>query len=329
MLLRRRDFGLEIASPAKVNLFFEVLAKRADGFHEIETLMAPVDCWDTLIARDDPTGPVRLDCQWAAEVVTEVAAHERFRVGLGELPPPGENLVVRAVLHMQQRLGTDRGLSLELRKRIPAAAGLGGASGDAAAALVAANELWSAGLSTAELMAVAAELGSDVPFFLAGQAAICRGRGEQVTPLAELPTLDVVVVWPGKGLSTADVYRRCRPSASPRSAERLLAAWQGGDLAAVGRELHNALQPAACELSREVGALLTELERLDCLGSQMSGSGSSCFALCRDRSQALAIAEQLRARSAGHVIVAQTISAPPPYAATPNAATPNAVIRDP
>ena len=122
------------------------------------------------------------------------------------MPEGPDNLVVRAVELVRRRAGVRRGAKLLLVKRIPAAAGLGGGSSDAAAALVAANEGWRLGRSRDELADWAAELGSDVPFFLAGGPAICRGRGERVEPVAGLGALDFVVVRPPEGLSTAAVY---------------------------------------------------------------------------------------------------------------------------
>ena len=140
-------------------------------------------------------------------------------------------------------------------KRIPAAAGLGGGSSDAAAALVAANEGWRLGRSREELAAWAAELGSDVPFFLAGSSAVCRGRGERVEPVVEFGAMSFVVVYPPEGLSTAAVYGACRPAEEARSSRPLLEALKRGDWRQAGRRLWNRLQPAAEALSPWVGRL--------------------------------------------------------------------------
>ena len=178
MHVHRSAGELVIQAPAKLNLFFEVLAKRADGYHEIETLMCPIDLYDTLHFQEDSSGEVRLRCR---RVFGAGGPGSR---GLHDVTEGPDNLVMRAVELVRRRAGVRRGARLLLVKRIPAAAGLGGGSSDAAAALVAANEGWRLGRSRDELAAWAAELGSDVPFFLAGTSAVCRGRGERVEPVA-------------------------------------------------------------------------------------------------------------------------------------------------
>ncbi|MEX0586210.1 MAG: hypothetical protein WD176_06185, partial [Pirellulales bacterium] len=174
MRVCRTTAGVEVQTPAKLNLFLEILAKRRDGYHEIESLLAPFAIYDTLLLTDEPGGEVTADCRWATGLGATAGPM------LGELPDPRHNLAVRAVELVRLRTGVTRGAKLRLVKRIPAAAGLGGASSDAAAALVAANLAWGLGLSHAELSALAGELGSDIPFFLGRGSAVCRGRGEKV-----------------------------------------------------------------------------------------------------------------------------------------------------
>jgi 4-diphosphocytidyl-2-C-methyl-D-erythritol kinase len=198
---------------------------------------------------------------------------------------------------------------MSLVKRIPAAAGLGGASSDAAAALVAANLGWNLGWTRERLMELAAELGSDVPFFLTEVgAAVCRGRGEQIAPL-RAARLHVVVVRPPVGLSTPQVYRRCRPAAAPASVQNLRQALECGNAAGVARQLANRLQAPAAELTTWIGQLEDEFSRQDCLGHQMSGSGSSYFGICRSARHAQRVASRLRARQAGMVYAAATAGA--------------------
>src|SRR5438045_753982 len=176
-------------APAKVNLFLEVVGKRPDGFHELRTLMAAVSLYDTLTFAPAPPGPIRLSCPG---------------VPLSTGP---ENLVVRAAEALRRYAGTDAGADVVLTKRIPLAAGLAGGSTDAAATLVGLNRLWGLGLSRAELMPLAAGLGSDVAFFLAPPCAWCTGRGEVVEPWPLGARLHLVLVAPPFGLGTADVYR--------------------------------------------------------------------------------------------------------------------------
>ncbi|MDZ7617406.1 MAG: hypothetical protein U1E05_10395, partial [Patescibacteria group bacterium] len=184
-----RSAGIvSVRAPAKINLFFEVLAKRADGYHEVETLMCPIDLYDTITFREDPSGQVQL----SSKQVFGAGGRRRARSGGtgGDVLPEGrDNLVVRAVELVRQTAGVQRGAAVRLVKRIPMAAGLGGGSSDAAAALVAANIGWDLNLGPDVLLRLAAQLGSDVPFFLAGSAAVCRGRGERIEPIDRMASL--------------------------------------------------------------------------------------------------------------------------------------------
>ena len=191
-------------------------------------------------------------------------------------------------------------------KRIPAAAGLGGGSSDAAAALVAANLGWKLGLSDAELAAAAAQLGSDVPFFLSGGPAVCRGRGERIEPVEELGALDFVVARPPAGLATAAVYDACRPAERPRVLAPLLEALGGGDRSRAGKLLWNRLQPAAERLSPWIARLREAFAKEDFLGHRMSGSGTAYFGLCRHARQARRLARRLLAGGVGGVFAVQT-----------------------
>ena len=286
MYFHRSAAGLVVQAPAKLNLFFEVLAKRPDGYHEIETLVYPIDLYDTLYLTDDPGGQIRLSCEFGCG-------------SWGDVPTGAENLVVRAVELLRRRAGVARGATMRLVKRIPSAAGLGGGSSDAAAALRAANLAWNLGWPDPRLAEIGAELGSDVPLFFAGGPAICRGRGEKVAAVARLGSLSFVVVRPPAGLSTAAVYGVCRRADRPQPLEPLLEAFARGDLAAAGRLLFNRLREAAEALSPWVRLLLGELAAVDCLGYGMSGSGTCCFGLCRHARHARRTAGRLQARGLG------------------------------
>ncbi|MGD9644652.1 MAG: 4-(cytidine 5'-diphospho)-2-C-methyl-D-erythritol kinase [Pirellulales bacterium] len=293
------DGGVVIHAPAKLNLFLEILSKRSDGFHEIETLMCPINLYDTLVFRDEPKGSITFACEFAVDPTRQGHAPK------ADVPSDATNLVVRAVELLRRTFAVTRGAQLRLVKRIPSAAGLAGGSSDAAAALVAANVVWQLGRSAAELSELAAQLGSDVPFFLAGGAAVCRGRGEQVTRVPEFGELAAVVVRPPAGLATADVYRACRPAAEPQSAQQLLDAWSGGHPRAVAEGLCNRLQAAAESLSPWIQKLRQEFSRLNFDGHQMSGSGTSYFGLCRHLRQARALAAVLRGRGVGQVFAVE------------------------
>jgi 4-diphosphocytidyl-2-C-methyl-D-erythritol kinase len=297
MRIHRSAVDLVVQAPAKLNLFFEVLARRDDGYHEIETVMCPISWFDTLHFRETEEERVSLKCRPVLGAAS---------LGLDAVSEGPENLVFRAVELVRQRAGVRRGAALRLVKRIPAAAGLGGGSSDAAAALVAANEGWRLGRSKEQLAAWAAELGSDVPFFLAGGPAICRGRGEQVQRITGVAPLYFVVVRPPAGLATAAVYGACRPAAKAMSVESVTVAMQQGDCRQLGRLLHNRLLGAAVQLSPWIPRLQEEFSRLDCLGHGMSGSGTSYFGLCRHARHANRVAERLRARGVGSVLAVRS-----------------------
>jgi 4-diphosphocytidyl-2-C-methyl-D-erythritol kinase len=297
-----------VLAPAKLNLFLEILARRPDGFHQIETLMVPINLYDSLTVRNDPGGAVRLTCRWAPGLLKANARADRESVAMPddrgpppvaeweELPEGSDNIVFRAVELLRVRAGVQSGTVLELTKRIPSAAGLGGGSSDAAAALAAVNQLWRLGWSRERLQEVAAEVGSDVPFFLGSGTAVCRGRGERIEPLPGVRTLDFLLVAPPGGLSTAEVYRGCRPAESPRPVAPLADAMREGDLRHIGSAIHNQLEPAAEGLSHWIGRAKRELTACGCTAVQMSGSGSSCFGICRDARQARRAARWMRAR---------------------------------
>ena len=315
MHVRSTATGLEVLTPAKLNLFLEVLGKRSDGFHEIETLMAPIGLYDTLYFENDPSGRIELACESAdsqcspdggAQTGRELAGRElagREQAGGERLPEGSQNIVFRAIELIRNRCQISSGARVRLVKRIPMAAGLAGGSSDAAAALVAANRAWGLNLPASELALLAAELGSDVPFFLEPGAAICRGRGERIERVQGLGALAFVVVKPPAGLSTADVYRACRPAQEAKTAAPLVAALRAGRLhEAVGR-FHNALQAAAEQLSPWIARLAREFSRLDFLGHRMSGSGTSYFGLARHFRHARRLAFELQTRGLGRVYV--------------------------
>ena len=167
MIITPLEEGLRADCPAKLNLFLEILGKRPDGFHEVETVMVTVGLFDTLVFKEEQSEHVRLRCFQAGQrspADQHVEPEE-------PLPVDARNLVVRAANLLKDRTGVSRGVSIDLHKRIPAAAGLAGGSSDAAATLATLNRLWDLKLSRSELQSLAAELGSDIPFFSCGKSA--------------------------------------------------------------------------------------------------------------------------------------------------------------
>lgn len=300
MILRRIGNEIHVATPAKLNLFLEVLSRRPDGYHDVQTVMVAIDRFDSVYCRASSTTDLEVECAWAPGLTSQPqgAAGSGYDV----LPASADNLVAKALRKLRDQTGRREGICCRITKRIPSAAGLGGASSDAAAALLAANALWGSPLSVEELERFSGELGSDIPFFVRGsRAAVARGRGEQVEACACPAMLHVVVVRPPEGLSTAAVYQRCKPAEVPMSAEPLLQAMASGDVVAMGRSLFNRLQEPARQLSPWIERLQQIFAGLDCLGHQMSGSGSSYFGLFRNRSMALRASQFVRGRQAGAV----------------------------
>jgi 4-diphosphocytidyl-2-C-methyl-D-erythritol kinase len=268
-------------SPCKVNLLLNILGKRADGFHELETVMQPVQLSDRI-------------------TVTKAAAGLTLTCNLPSLPVDGTNLVHKAASAFFQATQIAEGVSIHLEKNIPLAAGLGGGSGNAAHTLLALNELFDLPLGTARLQELAAALGSDVPFFLQSQPALAVGRGEQVQSLAPFPALrgaHLLLIHPGFGISTAWAYQSLAkyPAAlngQPGRARQLITLLQGTDLAAAGNAFYNSLEAPALP---KFPLLVLYQEFLRANGAPavlMSGSGSTTFAILPARD----FAERLRER---------------------------------
>jgi 4-diphosphocytidyl-2-C-methyl-D-erythritol kinase len=269
--------ALVVAAPAKVNLFLEVRGRRSDGYHDLETLMVAVDLFDTLEFRSGPPGAIALECDPPG------------------LPTGTDNLVVKAARVLRDRVGRpDLGATIRLTKRIPTRAGLGGGSADAAVTLLALNEIWKLAQTRDELAGMAADIGSDVAFFLTPPAGWCTGRGEVVSPEPLARVLDFVLVCPPVALATAAVYRELRVPAAPRSGEALRAAVRSGDPEAVGRSLFNRLEEPAFVLAPVVEGIRRRLANLGPCGVLMSGSGSAVFAVCRSRGEATRVAGEFR-----------------------------------
>lgn len=310
MFVRQDGPNLEVLAPAKINLFLEVTGKRSDGFHELDMLMVPVALFDRLTLALAEDSDIHLSTSWALGLQSQP-----------ELPSPEENLVYHILSMFQdvvQQLRQDRpGICVKLVKRIPMAAGLGGASSDAAAALVAANQLLDNLLSFDQLFDIAVQTGSDVPFFLYRRPARCQGRGEIVMPVSSGQSLPVVLVKPEQGLSTPAVFSRLaeygfddREGIAP-----MLAAFAAGDPSLVGARLHNRLlQPALGELPA-LAHVSGRLEQLDIPGYQMTGSGSTFFVICRHQTQANKLASRLRQMRLGTVLDTYTIDQPFGWAA--------------
>ena len=278
---------LVLRAHAKVNLTLEVLGKRTDGFHAIRSVMQRISLADTLTI--EPAVELSLACSEPS------------------LKGPA-NLVWRAAERLRAACDVSRGAALRLEKRIPVAAGLGGGSSDCAAALRGLNDLWGLELTRERLMAIGAELGSDVPFFLLeGGCALAEGRGELLTALGPLPERWLVLVKPDAGISAGAAYgalRRSEWSDGARTTEWL----EGVRLSAMVPAPFNALERAALRVEPAAEEARLALLEAGAEAPFMSGSGSTFFALFRTEGEAEQVAEAVRKRGWREVWVASFVT---------------------
>ena len=283
---------VNIAALAKINLSLEILRRRDDGYHDVATVLQTVDLADDLEITPAP------------EIIVE---------GDTEGIPPTENLVYRAARLLQTHLGETRGARVVLHKRIPLAAGLGGGSTDAAAALVGLCRLWDRELRRGELAALAAELGSDVPFFLYGGTALAEGRGERVTPLPPLRHTDLVLLAPAIDLpsKTATLYRSLDPADfTGGDVTRALVAALRKRLPPTPDELFNGFTRAALERFDGLEGYWSRFEEAGADNVHLCGAGPSLFSLARGRDEAESLHERCLAAGLPAFVVS---AAPNPY----------------
>ena len=272
-------------SPCKINLLLNILGKRPDGFHELETVMQPVNFCDELTF-ERVNGGIELACNNPA------------------LPTDASNLVHRAASAFFLRTGISAGVRIDLIKRIPMAAGLGGGSGNAATTLLALNELFERALSAEQLQETAASLGSDIPFFLQRGPALATGRGEKITPLKAFRALEncgLLLVHPGFGIATAWAYKELArfPAALNGQAGRatkLISLLGLDDLRRAAREFYNSLEAPALEKYPWLVVLQEFLLENGAAATLMSGSGSTTFAITSDLCGAQELEERVKER---------------------------------
>lgn len=251
-----------VRAHAKINLTLDVLSRRADGYHEVETIMQSIALHDLLEFSPAPE-----------EIIIMVE---------GEGVPPGEdNLVYRAAELLRRYTGTGKGALIRLVKAIPVAAGLGGGSSDAATALKVLNHLWDLKLGFTELSLLAQKLGADVPFFLAGGTALARGIGELIEPLPPAPVMGLVLVKPPFAVSTAAVYRNFCPGRVGRRPDNMAmtGAVKRKNIPGIAAHLANVLEPVTAAMHPEVVTIKEKLLAAGALGVLMSGSGPTVFGI--------------------------------------------------
>ncbi|WP_405621929.1 4-(cytidine 5'-diphospho)-2-C-methyl-D-erythritol kinase [Streptomyces sp. NBC_01508] len=296
--------AVTVRVPAKVNVQLAVGAARPDGFHDLANVFLAVGLYDEITVT--PADELRVTCAGPD-------AHQ--------VPLDTTNLAARAAIALAERHGIEPRVHIHIDKDIPVAGGMAGGSADGAGALLACDALWSLGSSEAELLAICAELGSDVPFSLLGGAALGVGRGERLTPLAVGGTFHWVFAVADGGLSTPAVYAEfdrltsaadtpapADPVAEPAADPALLAALRTGDATALAATLTNDLQPAALSLRPSLATTLATGTSAGALAALVSGSGPTTAFLTKDEESAATVAEALLA--SGNCLTARVTSAP-------------------
>lgn len=276
---------LEKLSPCKTNLLLNILGRRADGFHELETVLHPLAVHD------------RLSFARAGQSLELTSSDPA-------LPTDARNLVHRAAARFLEAARIREGVRIHLEKRIPLAAGLGGGSGNAATTLLGLNELFGGALSHDQLHLIAAALGSDIPFFLQSRPALATGRGEQVQPLDPFPALRgaaFLLIHPGFGVATAWAYQQLAhfPDAlngQPGRARQLVMLLQTADLKTAGARFFNALEAPVLKKYPLLALFQESLRANGAAATLMSGSGSTTFALVESPRAAEGLAEKFKSK---------------------------------
>jgi 4-diphosphocytidyl-2-C-methyl-D-erythritol kinase len=261
---------VKVEAYAKINLTLEVFGRRDDGYHRLRSVVQQISLSDTLRLAD-------------AAVFSCDSGYD-------------DDLALKAARMLAEKTGVRRAVSISIEKRIPAGGGLGGGSADAAAALLALNEMWRLGLSIRELASLGAEVGSDVPALVYGGTVVMEGRGEAVTPFAadevDCRPLNLVLVNPGVFSGTAEVFSHYKPRLQddPSILYNMRSALNCGDYRSVAAAVMNDLRRPAVELHPEIAEALDSLEKAGAEGVSMSGSGSTVFGLVSDEASGREIA---------------------------------------
>ena len=262
---------MQVSAPAKINLFLKVLRRRRDGFHEIETFISPISLCDQ----------IKIDKNKRGQGIS-------FRCDDPSVPRGGENLAVRAANAFFAATQTKPAVSIVLKKIIPHGAGLGGGSSDAAAVLLALNQLFATKLSRQKLAKLGSTIGSDVPFFIFESAAVCTGRGEIVTPRELTQQLSILLVKPDFGVSTPWAYERWQNSRELPGISYVQQDFRG-------QKLHNDLERPVFEKFVFLARIkMWLLQRKEVAAALMSGSGSTVFAALRPNVNIDLLAKRVR-----------------------------------
>lgn len=266
---------IKLLAPAKINLFLNVLAKREDNYHELETIFQKIELYDTIILEEKEEG-IEVECSYVNEV---------------------DNLSYKAAHLLTQVFEVKKGVKIKIEKHIPIAAGLGGGSSDAAATLMGLNKLWHLSLSQNDLLPLASKLGADVPFFIFNQGlALGTGIGSIITPLPPLPQFWLILICPKIKVSSAKIYQDLKFMLTNENirSKMIINAIKQGDLEKISQLLYNTLEKVVFPQYPEIKRLKDELLKQEVLGALMSGSGSSVFGMVKTELEAINIYNKLK-----------------------------------
>ena len=259
--------NIRVRAHAKINLYLNVVSKREDGYHNLETIFHSIGLHDDVILRKQETKDITVHCEHPA------------------VPCDSRNLAYQAAQLLSDTVGGMGGIAINIHKRIPIAAGLAGGSANAAAVLHGANELFGLGFTQETLMRLGAQLGADVPFCLHGGAALGLGIGDQLTRLPALPDLPLLLLNPGIEISTAAIFKKLNFPLTKREKDSIIIRTyiEKSDILSIGKNLYNLLEVPVFSEHPEIAVLKTELStQPGCCGALMSGSGATLFAMMHD-----------------------------------------------
>lgn len=267
----RKLQDLRIRAHAKVNLFLNVVGKREDGYHNLETVFQSIGLYDDIIISERPNKGIRVHCNHP------------------DVPSGPKNLAYKAAQSLNDIVGGFSGVEIWIEKRIPVSAGLAGGSANAAAVLIGINELFSFKIGKDTLMQIGSDLGADVPFCILGGTAFGTGIGDILTPLQSIPDIPLVLINPGLPISTADIFSNLHIPLTKQAKESIIIrkCVEKGDIDGIGNTLYNVLEIPVFSKHPELSDLKVQLStQVGSLGALMSGSGSTIFALMQDISAA-------------------------------------------
>jgi 4-diphosphocytidyl-2-C-methyl-D-erythritol kinase len=285
--------SLKLPSFAKINWFLHVLGKRADGYHEVITVLQTISLADELIFHERADSEISLVCDEPS------------------IPVDSSNLIVKAAHVLRQRTGATSGAQVQLKKRIPAKGGLGGASTNAAITLLALNELWKCGLGIDALVSLGSELGADVPFFLFGGCCAATGTGTSLKALSDVPKQHLITITPNAQVATAEAYRSLNAASLTTSDSASILSSSLAELTSADSRqwpLRNDFEKVIFEIEPEIECAKSALLDAGARGALLAGSGSSVFGLFENEAARNRACEDLKCEAGWRVFPCETLS---------------------